>query len=94
MAAVKMVTATVAPRKTVYVGAEKKTIWDADSKRDVPQVKASQPKGPGEQIELPEDEIIRLRKLGFLTDPDAEQIAVGNGPTFGTAGGPTVQAAA
>lgn len=35
--------------------------------------------GPGQEIELPGDEIVRLRKLGYLTDPSASEPPVPQG---------------
>lgn len=36
----------------------------------------------GEEVILPATEITRLRKLGFLVDPDAEPVKEANGPRF------------
>jgi hypothetical protein len=37
--------------------------------------------GPGEEVELPRDEVRRLRGLGFLVDPDAKEVAIEDGQT-------------
>lgn len=44
----------------------------------------------GAEIELPKSEADRLKLSGFLVDPDKKAPTVANGPTFGTAGGPTI----
>lgn len=38
--------------------------------------------GPGQEVTLPEAEILHLRRAGFLVDPNAEAMAYGQGPTF------------
>ncbi|HEY2010535.1 MAG TPA: hypothetical protein VGH23_16215 [Rhizomicrobium sp.] len=48
-------------------------------------------KGQGEVIQMEKREVKRLRKLGFLVDPDAKNEPVrGTGPNFGTVGGVNV----
>ena len=37
---------------------------------------------PGEEVELPEAEIVTLRAAGFLVDPDAPAVKRDIGPTF------------
>jgi hypothetical protein len=37
---------------------------------------------PGQEIELPPDEVKRLRALGYLVDPDAKPLPRGEGPSF------------
>lgn len=49
--------------------------------------------GPGEEVTLPEPEVLRLRALGFLVDPGAAAVESGNGPTFAPADGPRIQVA-
>jgi hypothetical protein len=39
-------------------------------------------KGPGETVDLAEDEIKELRARGFLVDPEAEEVKEASGPTF------------
>ena len=41
--------------------------------------------GPGQEVELPVDEIAGLRALGYLIDPGAVQHQVANGPNFDVA---------
>jgi hypothetical protein len=38
--------------------------------------------GPGNEVELPRSEVLRLRKLGFLVDPDAAEIPTAEGPSY------------
>ena len=38
--------------------------------------------GPGQEVELPTDEIKELRASGYLIDPDAKPPEIGNGPNF------------
>lgn len=49
--------------------------------------------GPGAEVRLPQEEVVRLRALGYLVDPAAKPLPVGNGPTFGTTEGPNVKVA-
>ena len=49
--------------------------------------------GPGNEVELPADEIKSLRKLGYLVDPEATVIPTGEGPMFSATGGAQVSAA-
>jgi hypothetical protein len=42
--------------------------------------------GPGQEVELPIDEIKTLRGLGYLVDPDRVAPASGNGPQFSSEG--------
>lgn len=49
--------------------------------------------GPGEPLLLPESEVGRLRARGFLVDPSAPEVPVGNGPTFSPSAGPLITAA-
>lgn len=48
--------------------------------------------GPGKTVNLPSEEIKSLRKLGFLIDPDAQEIEVGPGPNYTEAGSATKRA--
>jgi hypothetical protein len=55
--------ATLDPTRMIVAG------WDADTGK--PIMRASlRTYGPGEQLQLPEDEVIRLRGTGHLHDPD------------------------
>lgn len=45
----------------------------------------------GDEVNLPADEVERLRQLGFLDDPDAPVIQRGNGPRFGSGSGPQIR---
>jgi hypothetical protein len=45
----------------------------------------------GDKVRLERGEITRLRKLGFLEDPNAVILPRGNGPSFDAAGGVKVQ---
>jgi hypothetical protein len=45
----------------------------------------------GDEIELATDEAAWLRSNGFLVDPEATPIPVGDGPNFGSSEGPTVK---
>lgn len=47
----------------------------------------------GEVVELPVAEIARLRRLGFLVDPDAPTIARGFGPNYAAPRGATIKRA-
>jgi hypothetical protein len=40
----------------------------------------------GNEIELPPDEVKRLRKIGFLVDPNVKPIPRGEGPSFSAEG--------
>lgn len=71
-AQVKMVTAAVARGHTVTIGDRPK-----DGARSGLRLC-----GPGTIVSLPEDEAARLMDLGFLQNPQAEQIPVGEGPLF------------
>ena len=42
--------------------------------------------GPGDSVTLPADEVKQLRGSGFLIDPDTEEVAPADGPTFGSEG--------
>jgi hypothetical protein len=37
--------------------------------------------GPGEEVELPRDEVRRLRGFGYLVDPDAKVVDIETGQT-------------
>jgi len=87
----KAITAIVAPGKTVYTEAVSAKVWDAEAKREVDVVKAGGPKGPGEKVSLPEDEVKRLRALGFLLASDAAPVPTAPGPSFGVTEGPQVK---
>lgn len=89
MAAPKLVSAVVAPGRTVYAETEAYKAWDADSKREIDVVKARNPKGPGESVSLPEPEVARLRALGFLLAEGAVAV-VKDGPAIATDEGPRV----
>lgn len=90
----KAITAIVAPGKTVYTEAVSAKVWDAEQKREVDVVKAGGPKGPGESVSLPENEVKRLRALGFLLAHDAgPAIPSSPGPSFGINEGPQVKVA-
>ncbi|MEX3961030.1 hypothetical protein AB4Y42_02250 [Paraburkholderia sp. EG286B] len=93
MAAPKLVSAVVAPGRTVFSEAVVSKVWDADAKRDVDVVKPGDPKGPGETVSLPEPEVKRLRALGFLLKEGAEPGASAPGPSFGTTEGPQIKVA-
>ena len=45
----------------------------------------------GDKVQLEKGEVKRLRKLGFLVDPDAREVPRGNGPSFDAAAGVKVQ---
>ncbi|WP_343618811.1 hypothetical protein [Ralstonia sp.] len=90
----KAITAIVAPGKTVYTEAVTAKAWDAEAKREVEVVKAGGPKGPGEAVSLPENEVKRLRALGFLLAQDAEPSPpTAPGPSFGVDEGPQIKVA-
>jgi hypothetical protein len=38
--------------------------------------------GPGREVTLPADEIVSLRKLGYLIDPEQSPIPIAPGPSF------------
>jgi hypothetical protein len=43
--------------------------------------------GPGEEVELPRDEVKRLRALGFFVDPDAKEVLIDDGRAHAEFGG-------
>jgi len=51
----------------------------------------AKPVSAGETVKLPAEEVAQLRASGHLVDPNAVSIPVGDGPTFGAAGGPSVK---
>ena len=89
MAAPKLISAIVAPGRTVYHETETYKEWDADSKREIDMVKARNPKGPGDLVSLPEPEVARLRALGFLL-AEGSIAVVKDGPAIATDEGPKV----
>lgn len=93
MAAPKLVSAVVAPGRTVFSEAFSAKAWDVESKRDVEIVKAAGPKGPGETVSLPEAEVKRLRSLGFLLAEGASPVVTTAGPSFDVSEGPQVKVA-
>ena len=90
-AKIDMVDAIVARGKTVRVGQGRTEPTDANGN---PQgnIKPAKFYTAGDKITLTADEAEWLRKCGFLVDPSAEVIPVGDGPQFSPADGPTVQA--
>jgi hypothetical protein len=88
---IEMVEAIVARGKTIRVGQGRTEVSDADGKI-VGFPKPAKSYTAGEKITLPADEAVWLRKTGFLVDPKAEVIEVGNGPQFSPSDGPTIQA--
>ena len=91
MAGAKLISAVVAPGRTVFSDAQSSKGWDPDGKREVDIVKASKPKGPGETVSLPEDEVIRLRGLGFLLKSDATPVDNKSGPSLTVNEGPQIR---
>lgn len=71
-----LVHATVARGRTVRVG---KAVLGADGK--VARIDETV-HGPGSTVELPEEEVAHLRARGFLTTPNAPEIAPAVGPVF------------
>lgn len=51
------------------------------------------PRKAGQKIKLEASEAERLRKLGFLVDPDAEEIPLQQGPKVNPSDGPSVRLA-
>ena len=86
--AVLLVKAIVARGHTVAVSvtALQVPLTDADGEPIPIQVRAAAREvahfGPGQEVELPWDEVVRLRQLGFLEDPDAQEIPRGIGPRY------------
>lgn len=76
--------ATKAPSRLVKATvARGRTVHDLDGKR----LRA------GEEIELPAEDVARLRGTGFLVDPKAPVIPLADGPSFGSVGGARVRRA-
>ena len=75
--------ATVAQGRTI-IGAdpEKQTIIGYDSEGKPIKRARSLHHGPGMEIELPADEVKRLREIGYLVDPHAKPLPEGEGPSF------------
>ena len=69
----KLVTATVAPGRTVLHTPHFATGEVAEPEREY---------RPGEQLEMPAAEVRRLRELGFLIDPSGGQIVALGGPAL------------
>ena len=93
MASPQLVEAVVARGRTVYAGARIASAPGADGKAVEVLVKAA-PVATGGKIKLPADEVAWLRLTGHLEDPGVESIPFGDGPNFGTSGGPTVKGVA
>ena len=87
------VAAIVAPGRTVYAEAVTAKVWDPDSKSHFDRVKAAGPRGPGETVELPAEEVWRLRAAGFLLPEGvrAASVAVQPGPQVAVSDGPSVR---
>lgn len=82
MAAVKMARGVVARGRTVSAPhpTMKRHVRSEDGRPL--EAPAMVDYGPGSEIELPVEEIERLRKAGFLIDTAQPEIAAGNGPVF------------
>ena len=65
--------------------AKGRTVYDGSLKRPV---------GAGSKMKLEKSEAVWLRSHGFLVDPGAEVIPIGDGPNFGTTEGPSVKGVA
>ena len=81
-AAPKLAKGIVAKGRTVEVPSNQRRIagYTADSK---PVYRATQRiANPGDEVELPAEELAYLRAAGFLVDPDAPVQAFGAGPRF------------
>ncbi|MDA8230153.1 MAG: hypothetical protein M0006_02320 [Magnetospirillum sp.] len=68
-----------APETETVTVAPGRTVWNGGRKH-----------GPGDSLGVEAAEAKRLRALGFLVDPAAPALPVGQGPTFSPAEGPTV----
>jgi len=80
MAAVKLVTATVARGRSVFVGEPDPVTGRVTDRKDA-----------GAKVSLPGDEVARLTRLGFLVDANAElDIDAGSGPKTTATDGPSV----
>lgn len=92
MASVQSIEAVVAAGRTLYLPVEPTLVESSDGKKTLfpgrPTTVAA-----GKSVRLPVDEVKRLRGLGFLVDPDAEEVESGNGPNFTSSDGPAVKAA-
>ena len=80
----KLVEGVVAPRRTVAAPSdERQVVGYADD--GTPKFRfVDKHYGPGETVTLPEDDVKRLRRAGFLVDPDTKAVPVDIGPTFKT----------
>jgi hypothetical protein len=58
-----------------------RTVLDMDGKR----------RQAGAEIELPAEDVKRLRGIGFLVDPKAPVIPLADGPGFGSVTGPRIR---
>lgn len=93
MAAPKLISAVVAPGRTVFAEGVSSKAWDADQKREIDVVKPGPARGPGETVSLPEGEVARLRKLGFLLVDGAATVITAPGPMFDVKEGPQIKVA-
>src|SRR5437016_1579137 len=84
-AAQQLIRAIVARGKTVVVPDPKKTAptgWDKEAKETVMRAVVVE-YSEDQEVELPADEVTRLRTLGFLVDPTRKLTPqVATGPTF------------
>ncbi len=81
-ATVKMARGTVAKGRTVMAqtGVHRTVNYTADGAPITRRTEVAHK--PGQEIELPEHEISRLRAAGFLVDPNASLVKSDIGPTF------------
>ena len=66
----RLVRATVARGRTVWITTDIKRTAGHDAENKPVTRALVRPYAPGMEVELPHDEVVRLRKEGFLVDPN------------------------
>lgn len=80
--AAKMARGTVAKGRTVFAQTSERRIINYDGEGKPIYRFIEKAHRPGQEVELPESEIIHLRKAGFLVDPNAAALNSDVGPTY------------
>lgn len=79
---VKLARGTVAKGRTVFAPTSDRRVVTHTREGEPVYRFVEKAHGPGQEVTLPEEEILHLRRTGFLVDPNAEAAAVGIGPNF------------
>jgi hypothetical protein len=77
-----MARGTVARGRTVEVPTGVRLVVGTDAGGNPVYGQRSRPCGPGSEVELPADEMARLRVLGFIEDSDKIAPALADGPQY------------